>query len=134
MPDREEVLFANEAFYLSFAGGDTEAMDRLWARSAAVSCIHPGWEALHGRVPVMESWRAIMQAGSPQIRCRDPEVALYGDVATVICFEDVQGGFLIATNVFVREGGSWRMVHHQAGPTRGAPRATGQADEVRSIN
>ena len=121
MSDRDEVLFANEAFYLCFAGGDAEGMDGVWARGAAVTCIHPGWEALSGRDAVMASWRSIIEAGSPNIQCSAPEVSLYGDAATVICFEDVDGGFLIATNVFVREEGTWRMVHHQAGPTRGAP-------------
>jgi hypothetical protein len=28
----------------------------------------------------------------------------------------VPGARLVATNVFVREGGAWKMVHHQAGP------------------
>lgn len=134
MSDREQVLFANEAFYLCFAGGDAEGMDQVWARDAAVSCIHPGWEALFGRDRVMESWRSIIRAGSPDIRCRTPEVALYGDAATVICFEEVEGSFLIATNVFVRESGSWRMVHHQAGPTRGAPPAEDTGSRTGPVN
>ena len=32
-------------------------------------------------------------------------------------YEQVGGGFLVATNWFAREGGAWRMIHHQAGPT-----------------
>lgn len=134
MPDREEVLFANEAFYLSFAAGDDAAMDGLWARSAAVSCLHPGWEALHGRDAVMESWRGIMRAGAPAIRCRAPQVALYGDLATVICYEQVQDDFLVATNIFVREEGAWRMIHHQAGPTRGVPPPEDSEGRSRAIN
>ena len=43
----------------------------------------------------------------------------------MICFEEISGSFLIATNIFVREGGRWKMVHHQAGPTN----ATAPADE-----
>jgi hypothetical protein len=30
-------------------------------------------------------------------------------------------GVLIATNLFVREGGGWKMAHHQAGPTSERP-------------
>jgi hypothetical protein len=35
----------------------------------------------------------------------------------VICVEHLDGGDLIATNVFAREGTLWKLVHHQAGPT-----------------
>jgi len=121
MSDLNAVLFANEAFYVSFAGGDLDAIDALWSSAAPVSCIHPGWERLSGRKAVVESWRRIIRGGTPAIRCRDPEVSLYGDMATVLCYEEVEGSFLIATNVFVREVGAWKMVHHQAGPTRGKP-------------
>lgn len=127
MSDRDAVLFANDAFYLCFASGDADGMDRLWAEDAPVTCIHPGWEALSGRAAVVDSWRSIITAGAPAIRCRGAEVQLYGEAATVLCFEEMEGGFLIATNIFVREDGSWKMVHHQAGPTRGKP--TDQAPE-----
>jgi hypothetical protein len=33
----------------------------------------------------------------------------------VICSEHLEGGTLAATNVFAREGGAWKLVHHQAG-------------------
>lgn len=122
MSDRSAVLFANEAFYAAFASRDLAAMAKAWAEAAPVSCIHPGWDALHGRGPVIESWRAILEGASPpDIRCRGARASIYGKVATVVCFEEIGGNYLIATNVFVQESGHWRMVHHQAGPTNGAP-------------
>ena len=57
-----------------------------------------------------------------------PRAFVLGAVAYVICFEDLDGGYLVATNVFVREGSLWRMIHHQAGPTAAAP-AREQAEE-----
>jgi hypothetical protein len=62
---------------------------------------------------------------SPTPTCRAPRAFVYGDSAFVICFEELQGNFLLATNVFVRENGAWRIVHHQSGPTaeRPAPEA-----------
>ena len=134
MSDWDEVMFANDAFYMCFAAGDADGMDDLWAESVSVSCIHPGWESLVGRTAVVDSWRNIIAAGAPQIRCREPVVSLYGDTASVICFEEVEGGFLIATNLFVREGEVWKMVHHQAGPTRGQPSTQQLVNENRSIN
>ncbi len=118
MSDGAAVLFANEAFYVAFATRDIETMAALWAEAAPVSCIHPGWEVLHGRERVIESWRAIFGGGNGGgIRCRSPHVCLYGEVAIVTCYEEIAGGQLAATNVFRKEGKRWRLIHHQAGPT-----------------
>lgn len=118
--DEREVLEVNAAFYAAFAAQDAAAMDELWARQVDVACVHPGWGALRGRDPVMASFRAILQGGPTAIACRDPTVHLYGEVAFVVCTEALPGGSLVATNVFFREGGRFRLVHHQASP---APRA-----------
>lgn len=118
MSDAEPVLFANEAFYYAFAGGDAAAMDEVWARDVPVTCIHPGWNVLAGRDAVMESWRSILGSDRrPAIRSQGASAFLHGDVAFVTCYENVGQGYLAATNVFVREGGAWKMVHHHAGPT-----------------
>ena len=118
MSDAEPVLYANEAFYYAFAGGDAAAMDEVWARDVPVACIHPGWNVLAGRDAVMESWRSILGSDRrPAIRSQGASAFLHGDVAFVTCYENVGQGYLAATNVFVREGGAWKMVHHHAGPT-----------------
>jgi ketosteroid isomerase-like protein len=115
-PAELEVLDANSAFYAAFTGRDLEAMDAVWARGAPVACIHPGWEALRGREEVMESWRAILSGNAPAVRCTRASAHVLGGAAFVVCHERLPGGRLVATNVFVREDGAWRMVHHQAGP------------------
>ena len=119
MSDLDAVLFANEAFYRAFADRDIDAMEALWAATAPICCIHPGWEAIYEREDVIESWHAIFSGGtSPAINCIAPRVYFYGEAAFVVCFEEIQGDHLIATNYFVRENNLWAMVHHQAGPTR----------------
>jgi SnoaL-like domain len=123
----QEVLFANEAFYRAFGDRDFRAMDALWSRDFAVACVHPGWGALVGRQAVLESWASLLaNPRSPTPACRAPRAFLCADAAFVICFEELEGNFLLATNVFVREKGAWRMVHHQSGPTadRPAPEST----------
>ena len=35
-------------------------------------------------------------------------------MAVVICYEVFTEGTMVATNVFVREEGEWRIMHHQA--------------------
>ncbi len=134
MSDQDAILFANEAFYQAFAERDMGAMEAIWAERDSVACIHPGWHPLEGRDEVLESWRAILaNAGSPPVVCREPRVHMRGEMAFVVCYEDIHGQFLIATNVFVREGRTWRIVHHQAGPTAGRPE-TGEDEGERTVN
>ncbi|MGF1641497.1 MAG: nuclear transport factor 2 family protein [Rhodospirillales bacterium] len=122
MTEQAAVLFANDTFYVAFATCDYPAMEEAWSRRWSVSCIHPGWNALAGREPVMESWRAILSSPkAPRIGCRGAVAHVLGDSAYVICYEVVDGNFLVATNVFVREDGGWKMVHHQAGATSPPP-------------
>lgn len=122
--EQEAVLFANEAFYQAFAARDVSAMDDLWAVGRPIACIHPGWGPLDGRDAVMASWRDILtNPNTPVIACRQPKAYVHGDLAFVICFEEIAGNFLIATNTFVRRGAVWKMIHHQAGPTAAKPGA-----------
>jgi len=112
-----EVLSKNQEFYRAFVNRDMDAMDGLWATDAVVACIHPGWSALRGRAQVIASWRSILASdSSPHVICANASVHLLGDAAFVICEEHVGQDVLIATNVFVREGSAWKLVHHQAAP------------------
>lgn len=113
----EDVLEANQAFYSAFNQKDIGAMDAVWARSVPVGCIHPGWNVLIGRELVMESWERILENPSqPKVFSGGASVSIMGNVAIVTCREMVTGAPLAATNVFVREDGAWRLVHHQSGP------------------
>lgn len=122
MSDIDAVLFANEAFYRAFADRDEESMELLWSENQQVACLHPGWGPLFGREEVLASWKAIIQnPDSPAIFCHDAQARILGDNAYVICFEEIDGNFLVATNFFAREGRVWKLVHHQAGPTSVRP-------------
>ena len=116
MTDADAVLAANLEFYRAFAMRDVAAMEALWAQRAPVACLHPGWAALNEREAILDSWRNIMaNPGSPRIACYDEQVLLYGDTALVLCEEELEGGTLAASNLFVREDGAWRLAHHHAG-------------------
>ena len=115
MSDEERVLAANAAFYQAFAARDVKAMETLWAARAPVACVHPGWAALRGRDSVLASWNGILSgSGAPPITCSGAVAHVFGDTAFVVCTEHIPNVELIATNVFVRENGAWKMVHHHA--------------------
>jgi ketosteroid isomerase-like protein len=122
-PDEREVLEANERFYRAFEALDVEAMVAVWSEEAPLSCVHPGWEPLHGREAVLSSWRDILQSTHRiRIELRNAVAHVAGGYAWVVLVEDLvdqrpEGELraqALATNVFVREAGSWRMVHHHA--------------------
>ena len=73
--------------------------------------------ALPGRFRELPSVTSILESpDAPSISCSLAEAHVLGDAAFVTCHEIVSGGRLAATNVFVRESGAWRLVHHQATP------------------
>jgi len=114
--DPAVVEFANDSFYLAFNSRDMTQMSALWAVDVTCVCIHPGWAPLLGRDEVLESWETIFSGQEPGINivCHSPRVLLQGDIFSVICYEQLPAGWLVATNNFVIEAGNVRMVHHQA--------------------
>ena len=121
----DQALFANDAFYLAFAARDIEHMDALWARESPVICIHPGWPALTSRAKIIESWRRIL--GNPEqqpIDVYQAQAHQLADMVAVICYEELNGNVMVATNLFVCEADRTVLVHHQAGPCGQPPPRT----------
>lgn len=118
MPTPEsDVLAANEAFYDAFAARDIPAMEAIWSGRKDIACVHPGWDAIVGRSEVLSSWRAILSSPeAPNVLCAGAIAHVLGDVAYVLCNEILQNAELCATNLFMREDGAWKLVHHHAGP------------------
>lgn len=125
----DEVLAANAALYDAFESGDVAAMSALWDDTDGVSCVHPGWPALHGRRQVLHSWSALMAGGETTFLVTGATVSVDGDTAVVTCVEDVltalesggQAQACVATNVFRRRGDRWRLVVHHASPLLARP-------------
>ena len=114
MTEEDAILAANAAYYRAFRMGDDALMGRVW-QDGAITCEHPGWPPIHGRTAVLASYRGIMSnPNQPEVACQDEQVFVTSDVARVICVEAVAGVRLIATNLFLRAGETWRMIHHQA--------------------
>ena len=140
--ERDAVLAANRAFYRAFSERDVEAMDRLWAPTGAVVCLHPGQPPLHDRREIMASWQAIMRhPQAPTVHCIHEWVLGQPGLALVVCREVLPDGQLMATNSFVRLAEGWRMVGHHSGPVSpleagqgGAPRAAQRPTDRRKLH
>jgi ketosteroid isomerase-like protein len=103
------------------------------ADSAVVSCVHPGWPVLTGRGEVLRAYALIM-ANTEYIQffLTDVHVSVTGDTAVVTCTENILSGgpapdegeelgpllgqLVVATNVFRRTSGGWKMWAHHASP------------------
>ncbi len=123
--DEQEVLAANQAFYVALQSMDLEKMDAAWWHEDWVKCMHPGWDLIQGWEEIRESWAKIFRSTEfMRVTISRPLVKVLENVAWVSCIENVtssyEGGFatavIEATNIFVRRNGKWRMVHHHAAP------------------
>jgi hypothetical protein len=115
---------AEQAFYRAFETTDLALMGRLWLEGDAVRCIHPGGDLLTGYGPVLASWRGILAgADRPTLRYRVLDRQHAAELALHLVEEqigphgaDVETGLnrILATNVYQRTPGGWRMVLHHA--------------------
>jgi uncharacterized protein (TIGR02246 family) len=132
---RTEIEEANAALYVAFEEADIDALDSLWDDADDVACVHPGSPLLMGRRDVLRSWTALLaNSGYLQFVLSNVNVRISGDVAVVTCEENILadlsaqhglvGGTAVATNVFRRRDGRWRLwIHHSS------PVATAEADD-----
>jgi uncharacterized protein (TIGR02246 family) len=125
----EAVIAANAELYAAFEAGDVDRMESVWDDADDVRCVHPGWPLVHGRSHVLRSWSVIMaNTGYIQFFLTDVDVNVTDDVAVVTCEEHIltavaepdgslsQSARVVATNVFRRRDGRWRLWLHHGSP------------------
>lgn len=114
---------AERAFYAAMADGDLDRMMALWADDDAAVCNHPGGPRLIGREAIRSSFREIFSGGGVRVAVaalhawRSADVAVHSLIERIAVegragTETVE---VVATNVFVRSGGGWRILVHHAG-------------------
>ena len=124
LPPTDAALAANREFYRAFNQRDVAAMEALWSAQQPIVCAHPGMAPLYGRDQVLASLRSVLvNPNAPNIRPEQEHAIITGNSALVICEEHVNNAVLVATNVFVLEGDTWRMIHHHAGMRAPSTRA-----------
>ena len=114
---------AEAAFYEAFAAADMDLMGAVWADGDRALCIHPGSGLLKGRAAVLQSWLEIFSGSTqPAVEYRYIDGYASGDLAVRLAEEQIRprdepetaATRLLATNVFLRLDGSWRLGEHHA--------------------
>jgi ketosteroid isomerase-like protein len=121
--DLQDVIEANARFYRAFESLDIELMAEVWARGEHVKCVHPGWGLLSGWDAVKASWELIF-SNTREIRFTLTEVRVHvrNPLAWVVLTEnlmsraqdDVTATSVLATNIYEKTDGAWKMIHHHA--------------------
>jgi ketosteroid isomerase-like protein len=124
MSTEDEVRKASALFYTGLnrmANGDAGAMGDIWSHGSTATAMHPiggrevGWEA------VRTSFEQVAKLASDgKIEVKDQLIRVAGDMAYELGVEHGHfklGGHPVTiehrvTNVYQRESGSWKIVHH----------------------
>ena len=124
MSTENEVRKASEQFYAALNGmlnGDAEALSKIWSHESAVTTMHPIGGRQVGWDQVQDSWVQVAQLSSDgKVQLKDQLIRVAGDMACEVGTEHAEfklggekvGGQIRVTNVYQREGGAWKIVHH----------------------
>ncbi len=115
---------AEAAFYAAFEARSLDAMMAVWAGDDRIACIHPLAAPLNGRAAVAAGWRSLFEAaGKFRVQAAlAPELRETGQVIRIVREYLVIGQEteprppILATNVYRKDAGGWRMVLHHASP------------------
>ena len=125
MPSQEDgVRQVSERFYSALnrmANGDAGPLADVWSQAPDATTMHPIGRREVGWDQVRESFRQVaMVASDGRIQLEDRLIRTAGDLAYELGTERGSlnvGGTPVAvdsrvTNIYRREGGAWKIVHH----------------------
>ena len=129
MSAESEVRGASERFYSALnrmANGQRGTMNEVWSHGESATALHPiggrhiGWAEIAGS---FDGFAEIASGG--EIRLKDQLIRAAGDMAYEIGIETgtlTLGGLKSTvehrvTNIYRREGGDWKLVHHHSDPS-----------------
>ncbi len=124
MSAKDEIREASNKFYTGLnrmANGESNALYDAWSHNASVTAMHPiggrevGWDA------VKNSFDQVAQIASDgRIKLKEQMIHVLGDASYEVGIEDAEfkiagheiKGEIRVTNIYQRDGGKWKMVHH----------------------
>ena len=133
-PSVESLIQANERFYRVFESLNFDAMAALWEKSDRLYCVHPGWPALYGERPVLDSWKRIIgNTAAMHFELSNVVAHVNDNLGVVTLYEQIltevgrerHTGAAFTTNLFAFDPqvGEWKLFHHHAshGPSPEVP-------------
>jgi ketosteroid isomerase-like protein len=124
MSAESEVREASERFYSALnkmANGDASSLANIWSSSPDATTMHPIGGREVGWAAVRDSFQGVADlAKNGEVELTDPLIRVLGDMAYEVGVErghlDLAGHPVDiehrVTNVYRREDGEWRIVHH----------------------
>ena len=141
MAAEDEVRAASEEFYAALnrmLGGDARSLADIWAHDATVTTMHPIGGRQVGWDQVRESFEEVARKSTGgQVERTDQLIRVAGDTAYELGVEHAQfsiGGQELSvnsriTNIYRREAGAWKIVHHHGDKSPGILEALGHSKE-----
>jgi uncharacterized protein (TIGR02246 family) len=126
MSAENAVRAASSQFYAalnSVVNGDAGPMAEIWSQGADATTMHPIGGRQVGWDQVRVSWQQVAAIASEgRVTLGDQLVRVVGEAAYELGTEHVAmtlagrsvRGEVRVTNIYRREGGAWRIVHHHA--------------------
>jgi len=124
MSAEDEVRETSKQFYAALnrmLNGDARALSDIWSHGSNVTAMHPIGGRQVGWDEVWESWEQVAQVASDgKVELKDQLIHVAGDIACEIGVEHAEfklgghqvGGQIRVTNVYERESGAWKIMHH----------------------
>ena len=120
---------AEAAFYEALERADLEAMMAVWAEDEEIVCVHPAGPRIAGLAEVRASWARIFSGGGGTRVLITHRVESTGVMLAVHSLHENFAAAagerapapVVATNVYLRGAGGWRMIVHHASPAPAPP-------------
>jgi ketosteroid isomerase-like protein len=126
MSTEDEVRNASNQFYAALnnmVNGSSQSLSDIWSHSPSVTTMHPIGGREVGWKDVWATWDQTSKVASEgHVKLEDQIIRVAGDMAYEIGTENAD--FRIAgqkvtdqvrvTNIYQKEGGTWKMVHHHS--------------------
>lgn len=114
---------AELAFYDALERNDIDAMMGVWLETDGIVCVHPGASRLQGMREIKAGFSQMFEEPSPMMdfTLADMSCQTVGDLSIHTVREEILvdgqlASVMLATNIYQKTAGGWRMLLHHASP------------------